>query len=105
MPCLPSLTPFRTIAEQALEVVGLADRGLYLGGGDDCCVLSGSADGRSWPDTQPARDRGSHPHLQSALVHHVSCSVPCSSLLIICAAAPGRRGRAPAAQVACLRCR
>ena len=55
--------PYWTIAEQALEVVGLADRGLYLGGGDPFCVLSRSVPGCSWPDTQPARYRRLHPVL------------------------------------------
>src|SRR5215204_6206549 len=85
-------------------MAGLADGSLYLGGGDPFCVLSWSVSGFSWSDTQPARYRRLHPVLQSGCVHYVTCSVHRSSLLINCTTALGCRGRAPATQVACLRC-
>src|SRR3712207_1076822 len=36
---LPPPFPHETIAEQALEVVGMTDRGFRLGGSDPLCVL------------------------------------------------------------------
>ena len=36
---LPDAVSHRKIAEQALEMAGVADRDLYLGGGDHLCVL------------------------------------------------------------------
>ena len=55
------LFPTGQIAEQALEMAGVADGGLCLGGGDHCCVLSWSVSGCSWPDTQPTRYRRASP--------------------------------------------
>jgi hypothetical protein len=64
-------------------MAGLADGGLYLGGGDHCCVLSWSVYGFSWSDTEPARYRRLHPGLQSGCVHYVICSVRGSNLIFV----------------------
>src|SRR5918992_403057 len=102
---LPLAFPHWTIAEQALETFGVADGGLHIGGSDPLCVLFRSVPGLPWPDPKPARDRGRHQLLQSALVHCVSPSVRRSGLITAYATAAGRRGRTPAAQMVRLQCR
>jgi len=99
-----SAVPHWTIAEQALEMVGLADCDFCRSGSDHLCVVSRSANGCSWPDPKPGRDRRLHQRLQSHGVRHISCSDWRSGLSSVTATAPGHRSGAPADQVVCLRC-
>jgi hypothetical protein len=69
---VPILTiPHGKATEQALEMGGVVNRGSCPSRSDHLCVLFGSADGCSRPDPKPARGRGLHQHLQSAVVHHI----------------------------------
>jgi uncharacterized membrane protein YhdT len=55
---LYTAVPHRTVAEQALEVVAMADGGFRGSGSDPRCAFFRSAIGCSWPDPKPARYRG-----------------------------------------------
>src|SRR5215204_4522945 len=61
---LPPAFPHRTVAQQALEVVGVADRSFRLGGSGPLRVLFRSVLWRTGADPQPARDRRLHQRLQ-----------------------------------------
>src|SRR3712207_5446587 len=97
--------PYRTIAEQELEVGGMADGGFYRGGSDPLCVIYWSTNGYSGPDPKPARNRGLlQLLLQSGSVRHISCRAWRRGLIAVCAFASCHRGRTPADEVVCLRC-
>src|SRR5215216_1028125 len=102
---VPLLTvPHGKAAEQALEMGGVVNRGSCPSRSDHLCLLFGSADGGSRPDPKPARGRGLHQHLQSAVVHLVYCCTWSSGLIGVHATAPYHRSGASADQVVRLRC-
>ena len=100
---LPPAVPHRTVAQQALEVVSVADGGFRRGGCDYLCVLFRGLPGCPRTDPEPARNRRFHGCLEGCSGHHSSSAVWRNSPSGVDETARGRRGRAPTAQMVRLR--
>src|SRR5215208_6236125 len=93
-----------TVAQQALEVVGVADRSFRPGGSGPLRVLSRSVLWRTRADPQPARDRRLHQRLRGCSVHFGPSTLRRNSLCGVHETTAGRGSRAPATQMVRLRC-